>query len=135
MSRRKSSKNSLLVVVGVPVLVVGLGAILWKVTHRKSSLMSGLPQLHVHDYYENANSLRGNTYQLTATVEDSLRWVSGQGRLISVLPSDESGKPGDPLPICIPSDITENIQAGQEFAFKLNVGDGGVLKVEAMERR
>jgi hypothetical protein len=106
----------------------------WRAMRGTDTPFPEAPELHTADYFENANSLRGNTYRVTGTVEDSLRWSADHGRLISVIVRNPDGSPGDPLPIAIPPSITDNVQAGQSFVFKLKVGEGGVLTAEAMAK-
>ncbi|MGI8604647.1 MAG: hypothetical protein ACR2OZ_16875 [Verrucomicrobiales bacterium] len=118
--------------IAVPVAVAAI--IAWKTFAGRTEQFGGVPELKIRDYFENANSLRGNTYQVRGTVEDSLRWVAGKGRLISVIAQNSDGTPADPLPIRVPPQITENIQTGQSFVFKVSVGDGGVLVAEKIRK-
>ncbi len=134
MPRRRSSPVPLTTWVLLVVPAAGAVYFGWRALRGPESPFPGVPELKSSDYFENANSLRGNTYQVTGTVEDNLRWSPDHGRLISVSVETADGSPGDPLPIAIPPSITENVQAGQSFVFKLKVGEGGVLTAEAMAR-
>ena len=89
--------------------------------------VSALP---VRDYLENANSLRGNVYKLDATVVKQLEWSSTSGRLFSV---DAPG--GEVLPILVPANFGSlNIERGQRFLFKIEVGDKGILKAQEVKK-
>ena len=82
-----------------------------------------LTPLPIADYLENSNSLRGNVYKIEGSVMQSLKWTPTGGRLFSV----EVGN--DVLPVLVPPDFKSvNIERGQRFNFKIEVGDGGVLK-------
>ncbi len=82
-----------------------------------------LSPLPVADYLQNSNSLRGNVYKIDGTVSQSLQWSPTGGRLFSI----EVGN--DVLPVLVPPDFNSvNIERGQRFNFKIEVGDRGVLK-------
>ena len=83
-----------------------------------------LSALPVADYLQNSNSLRGNIYKLEGTVSQALQWSATGGRLFSI----DVGH--DVLPVLVPSGFNSvNIERGQRFSFKIEVGDRGVLKV------
>lgn len=84
--------------------------------------MTALP---VADYLENSNSLRGNSYKLDATILQSIEWSATAGRLFSV----EAG--ADVLPILIPPSLNRvNLDRGQRYHFKIEVGEKGVLTAQ-----
>ncbi len=88
-----------------------------------------LTPLPVPDYLQNSNSLRGNVYKLEATVSESLQWSPTIGRLFSV----EAG--GEMLPVLVPPQFNSvNIERGQRFFFKLEVGDHGILLVQDVKK-
>lgn len=88
-----------------------------------------LTPLPVPDYLQNSNSLRGNVYKLEATISESLQWSPTVGRLFSV----DSG--GEMLPILVPPQFNSvNIERGQRFFFKVEVGDHGILKVQDVKK-
>ncbi len=131
--RRRNSGISPVTLLLLAALGVG-GWFAYKKFAPGRETFAGTPDLVVADYFNNANSLRGNIYRLRATVDDSLRWSPGQGRLLSVVPKSADGISGDPVPVKIPASLNENIQAGQDFIFKVRVGEGGVLVAEEMKR-
>ena len=89
--------------------------------------MAALP---VDDYLDNSNSLRGNVYKLDGTVSKSLEWSSVGGRLFSV---DASG--GNVLPVLVPPQFNHvNIEKGQRFYFKIEVGDKGILRAQDVKK-
>jgi hypothetical protein len=134
MPRRRSNGLSPITLLLIALPLIGVAFIGWKMSRGREATLEGVPELKTRDYFENANSLRGNTYQVTGTVEDSLRWVAGKGRLISVTVKNADGTAGDPLPIRIPPHITENIQTGQSFVFKVTVGEGGLLIADSLHK-
>lgn len=83
-------------------------------------------------YLDNANSLRGNRYRMTGTIENSLAWSPEKGRLFSVRVDQRD----DPmLGVLVPEALSHlNIQRGQRFDFKVEVGDQGILYVEEMRK-
>ena len=88
----------------------------------------GLTHLNVGEFLENSKSLQGNTYKVEGRVEDQLAW-SQEGRILSVVSQ------GEPVGMKVPASFSDqNIQAGQNFTFKVRVGAHGFLIVEALEK-
>lgn len=87
-------------------------------------------------YYDNANSLRGNTYKIDAEIDSSLGNSPSKGRLFSVVlkqPGKQAGKGGTPviLPVLVPPALGSlTIQKGQHYLMKVKVVEDGLLKVE-----
>jgi hypothetical protein len=89
-----------------------------------------VPPLDVAVYMENANSLRGNTYQLRGEVLNSLAFSPTSGRLISVSTEDNRV-----LPLIIPAKFNQtNIQRGQRLVFLLEVDSRGILQVSELSK-
>jgi hypothetical protein len=87
--------------------------------------------LDVSVYLENANSLRGNVYKITGSVNAQLAWAPTQGRVYSV---ELEGR-NDILPVVIPAAFnSQNVQKGQRYFFKLEVGEKGILRVTEMRK-
>jgi hypothetical protein len=87
-------------------------------------------------YYDNANSLRGNTYKIDVEIDSSLGNSLSKGRLFSVVlkqPGKQALK-GDPpviLPVLVPPALGSlTIQKGQHYLMKVKVIEDGLLKVE-----
>lgn len=83
-------------------------------------------------YYNNANSLRGNTYRIDAEIDSALGNSPGKGRLFSVTLKN-AAKGGAPviLPVLVPPALGSlTIQKGQHYLMKVKVGDNGLLGVE-----
>jgi len=86
-----------------------------------------LTSLDVSAYLENANSLRGNTYKLDATIDSKLAWSPNDGSLYSVTVPDQ-GSAQQPLPLLVPASFNSlNVQKGQHFYIRVEVGEQGVL--------
>lgn len=134
MARRASTSSHPLWLVAAAVLVlafIALGSLLYG---RASDPYRTLKQLPVADYMENANSLRGNVYKLDGTVARSLDWSATAGRLFSVDVSGTSA-PGEVVPLLVPAEFNNwNIERGQRFLFKIEVGDKGILRVQDLRK-
>lgn len=88
-----------------------------------------LTPLPVADYLQNSNSLRGNVYKIDATVAQSLQWSPTAGRLFSVEVN------GEMLPVLVPPQFNSvNIEKGQRFFFKIEVGDRGILRAQDVKK-
>lgn len=90
-----------------------------------------LTPLDVPAYLENANSLRGNVYKISVTVDTQLAWSPTSGRLYSV---EVEGRP-DLLAVLIPAAFNAlNIQKGQRYFFKIEVGEKGILRAQDVRK-
>lgn len=134
MARRASSSSHPLWLAAAAVLilaVIGVGYLLYGKANDPYRTMKQLP---VADYMENANSLRGNVYKLEGTVSRSLDWSATAGRLFSVDVTG-SNSSGDVVPLLVPSEFNNlNIERGQRFLFKIEVGDKGILRVQDLRK-
>lgn len=130
MARRASSSAHpvwLLLAAGLVLAAIAGGYFLFG---RVSDPYRTVTVLPVQDYLENANSLRGNVYKLDATVLKQLEWSPTGGRLFSV-----DGPGGEVLPILVPASFSSvNIERGQRFLFKIEVGDKGLLKAQDVKK-
>jgi hypothetical protein len=128
MARRASSSAHpiwLLVAGFLVVAAIGGGFLI----HSRSDPFRTVAALPVADYLENSNSLRGNVYKLEATVAKSIDWSANSGRLFAV----ETGQ--DVLAVLVPPQFNKiNIERGQRFYFKLEVGDRGILRVQEVRK-
>jgi hypothetical protein len=131
MVRRASSSVNPWWIGGVVILVVAAMAGGWALYKDVSDPYRTLTSLDVPAYLDNANSLRGNVYKLNATVDTQLAWAPRQGRLYSVEVDGRS----DILPVMIPPSFNSvNIQKGQRYFFKIEVGDKGILRVQDIRK-
>jgi hypothetical protein len=128
MARRASSPTHPLWLIVAAVLVLGAigGGFL---IHSRSDPFRTVTVLPVKDYLENSSSLRGNVYKLSATVAKTIEVSRGAGRLFAV----ESG--GDMLAVLVPPEFNQiNIERGQNFVFKLEVAEKGILRVQQVRK-
>lgn len=129
MARRASSSAHpawMLAAVALVLVALAGGYFLFG---RASDPYRGLTPLPVADYLQNSNSLRGNVYKLEATIAQSLAWSSNSGRLFSVEVN------GDVLSILVPPQFNSvNIEKGQRFFFKIEVGDHGILRAQDVKK-
>ena len=131
MARRASSSVNPWWIGGVAVLIAAAMAGGWLLYKSISDPYRTLTPLDVSVYLANANSLRGNVYKLNATVDTQLAWAPNQGRLYSV---DVNGR-DDILPVLIPASFNSmNIQKGQRYYLKIEVGDKGILRVRDIRK-
>lgn len=129
MARRASSSAHpawMLAAVALVIVALAGGYFLFG---RASDPYRGLSPLPVADYLQNSNSLRGNVYKLEGTIATSLQWSPNVGRLFSVEVN------GDVLPVLVPPQFNSvNIEKGQRFFFKLEVGDHGILRAQDVKK-
>jgi hypothetical protein len=114
------------------ILVLGGGYLGVKLASGKkgaNSSFHGVTQLDLEQYLENGNSLRGNTYQITGTVDAQLKWSPTLGRILSVQVD------GSPLPVKIPPELgSGSIQKGEEYRFKVQIEQDGLLVATTLEK-
>ena len=133
MARRASTSPPPLRI--VLALAVALAAMVggWLVYGRVSDPYRTMAPLPVADYLENANSLRGNVYKLNATIAKSLEWSATAGRLFSV--ETDGGRETEMLPVLVPPEFNHvNIERGQRFIFKIEVGEKGILRARDVRK-
>ncbi len=97
-------------------------------------------ELDVDEYLANANSLQGNVYKIHGSIAQSLGYSREKGRLFSVnVPGrnggGDTGAGGGVLPVLVPPKLGFlNLQKGQRYVFRLEVGDAGVLRALDMKK-
>jgi len=133
MARRAHQKTSpflWLVAAMVLIVLAGAGAF---ILQKDGNPYRTVEVLKPSDYLENANSLRGNTYQVEGVISSSLGSSPEKGRLFG-LKINQADKDW-PLPILVPRDYRElNLQKGQRYRLKVEVNDDGLLEVEEMSK-
>jgi hypothetical protein len=134
MARRASSKSSGLSIL-LMVLILGAAAAgTYVFMGQMSDAYRTLQPLDLPAYYENANSLRGNVYKIDAKVLHLLRYEPEQGRLFSVEVASDSG--AAPIGVLIPPDFSRvNVQRGQQFRFKIEIGQDGLAVVRDLAKK
>ncbi len=131
MARRASSSVHPWWVAGAVLLVVAAIVGGWALYKNISDPYRTLTPLDVAVYLESADSLRGNVYKLDATVASQLAWAPQADRLYSV---DVKGR-DDILALLIPAAFNSmNIQKGQHYFFKIEVGEKGILRVRDIRK-
>lgn len=120
---------------GALAVAIAVGVVL---QHGGGDPFRTVPALDLGDYLNNANSLRGNVYKLKGQITQSLGYSRAKGRLFSVTVENE-GSPGmngrDVVPILVPSELGYlNLQKGQRYTFRLEVGAAGILKALDMRK-
>ena len=129
MARRASSSAHPLWFVAAAMLALSAIAGGFFAFNRSGDPYRTMTPLPVADYLANSNSLRGNVYKLDATISQSIEWSPTAGRLFSV----ETG--AEVLPILIPPTLNHiNLDRGQRYYFKIQVGDKGVLTAQDVKK-
>ena len=113
------------------VVLLGVGLGIFFYFQKGGGGYRAVEALDPGEYYENANSLRGNVYQVEGSIGGSLGWNPTKGRLFSLIVRE--GDRDWALPIFIPHDLQAlNIQKRQTYQAKVKVNDQGVLLVTEM---
>ena len=129
MARRASSSANPLWFVAAFVLALSAVAGGFLMFNRSGDPYRTMTSLPVSDYLDNSNSLRGNTYKLDGTISQSIEWSATAGRLFSVDVGAEV------LPILFPASLNHiNLDRGQRYYFKIQVGDKGVLTAQDVKK-
>ena len=111
-------------------LAIGLGVFL---QNEEAEPFRTVPTLDLNDYLNNANSLQGNVYKVKGVINQSLGYARDKGRLFSVEVSE--GGQDEILPILVPPDLSYlNLQKGQHYIFRLEVGNMGILRAREMKK-
>ena len=133
MSRRAHQKtpSSLLFGLVAVFLVIAAGGALF--LQKGSNPYRTVEPLQPSDYFENANSLRGNVYQIEGVILNALAQNPGKGRLFSISVTTDSRK--WPMPIFIPAQLRQiNLQKNQSYRAKVRVNDSGILVAEEIQK-
>jgi hypothetical protein len=132
MSRKKKSKGLPPWLVGLLVLLIAAAAYYSLAKNAPDASLRTVEELSPDLYYENANSLRGNTYKIDAVIDSSLGNSPTKGRLFSVaVKSPGANGAAAILPVLIPLSLGSlTIQKGQHYLMKVKVVENGLLQAE-----
>jgi len=133
MGRRAHNKISgvRLWLVGIVLLILGTASALF--FQFFATPFRTTPLLKPADYFENSNSLRGNTYRLEGVITNSLGYSPEKGRLYSIQVTHDNSNL--PVPILVPAGYQVlNLQKGQKYQIKVMVNDQGLLQVEEITK-
>ena len=139
MARRASFSIHPLWTVAVILLIVAAISAGRFLVGRVNDPYRTLAPLDVPAYLENANSLRGNSSKVSASIWNYLASTTQAGRLFSVEigTGGGQGSGGGPeiLPLFIPAEFNGvNIQKGQHFNFSVEVNEKGILTVKSLKK-
>lgn len=131
MARRASSPAHPAWMLIAVVLLMAAVAGGYFIYGRVSDPYRTMTPLPVRDYLENSNSMRGNTYKMEATIESSIEVSRSGGRLFSVNVVSENSL----VPVLVPPQFNHvNIERGQRYFFKIEVGEKGVLRAQDVRK-
>jgi hypothetical protein len=134
MSRQKKSKGFPVWLFALGVLIAGGGAYFGMHQGGGDASLRTTEELDPEIYYNNANSLRGNTYKVDVEIDSALANSPSKGRLFSVVVKKDAKNPNiapEILPVLIPPALGSlTIQKGQHYIMKVKVVENGMLKVE-----
>jgi hypothetical protein len=118
----------------IPLIVLIAAAVAYYALRQSApdASLRTVEELDPELYYDQANSLRGNTYKIDAVIDSSLGNSISKGRLFSVdLNKTTQGGAPAILPILVPLSLGSlTIQKGQHYLMKVKVVDNGLLQVE-----
>lgn len=133
MARRASSSTNPALIVGI---VIAVGVLIFggkALMSGKSSGFDDATPLAVEDLLENGNSLRGNEYVVEGTIDEKLRWTSGDGQVLSIRVDSSNGE--EVIPIRVPQKFSKlNIEREQRYAFKVEFEKGGIPVATGVSR-
>lgn len=130
MPRRRSGLQPLHLAGAVVFLALAGGA-WWLFGRGKDPKLTGNPL--PGDQYADNKTVRGNTYLLTGTILQQLRFGSDSSRLFSVEVKD-SGNP-NPVAVLVPGEFSGlNIQVGQEFQMEVIEEKNTVLRAKDIKK-
>jgi len=133
MVRRAHRQTSPLLWLILGAVFLALGGLGILVFQKDGDPYRTVEKLRAEDYLENANSLRGNTYQIEGVIAHALGSSPEKGRLFSLRTGQ--GDRECPLPILVPPGYRDlNLQKGQRYRVKVRVNDAGLLEVEEMTK-
>lgn len=100
---------------------------------KKSSGFGNVPILDVGQFFENANSMRGNEYVVEGQVNEKLLWTPDRGQFISLRVSAPGGE--EVIGIEIPAEFNDlNIEARQGYSIRLRIREGGIPVATGINR-
>lgn len=127
MSRRAKSNSGPIWLALAFLLLLGAGGGYYTWNKARNDPFRTVPVLDVEAYLDNAESLRGNIYKIEASVQNSLAWSPGDGRLMAL--EINKGRDRRIVPVLIPSKHNGiNLQRGQTFILKVEVVQDGLLR-------
>ena len=132
MSRQKKSQGLPPWLIVLLILLTAVGGYYGLHQSGGDASLRTIEELDTSIYYDNANSLRGNTYKIDAEIDSALGNSPTKGRLFSVVlkKQTQSGAPVV-LPVLVPTTLSSlTIQKGQHYLMKVKVIEDGLLKVE-----
>jgi len=131
MSRQNKVSGVFLWILFILILLLVLGSY-FLAFHKSSDVtFRKIERLDPNLYYENANSLRGNTYRIDSEIDSSLGSPPSSGRLFSVVVKDARENGPVILPVLIPPSLGSlTIEKGQHYYLKVKVDERGMLIAE-----
>lgn len=100
---------------------------------RSSDPFKAIEKLDIDSYSESAKIFQGGVFWFEGRMDEILKIKSGYGKLVSIAVSSSKGV--NLIPLLIPESLNGfNLQKGQSLKFKVRGIEGGLLKVEKIEK-
>lgn len=110
----------------IAAVVVVLAGLAYLVASRSSDKFAGLTPLPIGEYMRNANSLSGNIYKMTGSVNSKARYTENKGQII-IVEVEDAGRLVD-LGVYVPVELYgTNLDRGDGITARVEVRGGGVL--------
>ncbi len=132
MARRRSGLQPLHLAGAAAFLLLAGGAY-WFLSRDKTDHLKG-DRFSASEYANNYVSMRGGTYVVTGTIERQLRNAPDGSRLFNMEVKQDGASTPLPVPVMVPSNISMNIQVGQEFEMSVMVDRVGVLQAREIRK-
>ncbi len=129
MARRASSSIHPGIIIGAVVAIIVAVIAGKSLLGKKSVSFADIAPLDVAELLENGNSLRGNEYLIKGQIDEKLQWTPDRGQLVSIKVGE------DYVAIKIPQNFNKlNIDAKQEYAFRVKFEQGGIPVATGVDR-
>lgn len=117
--------NTIAIVGAIAIAAAVIIVVLLATRGGSSSRLEPFPTLA---YLESPKNYLGNAYRIDAQVDSMLNYKPGVGRLL-VVKSE-----GKPIPVFLPDGLIESIHTGQRYHLDVNIGNGGLIYINDLEK-
>jgi hypothetical protein len=133
ISRNKGSGGKLLLIIGMGLLLVVVGAVVSVFAMRYlNDPYRTLEAFPVSKYLDDYQALAGSKYKADFRVEADLGWKDGVGRLMLFSTADDSR----PIAVLVPAVVANGIYftKGQTYTAEVEVKEGGLIYANSCQK-